>query len=101
MARAGVAELKAGLSAFLRRVQAGEEVIVTDRGHPVARLVPMIGAGETPDADLEDLIATGLVRRRDRAPDRRRFEEMANTPELSDPEGRFLAALLEERSDGR
>jgi len=35
-----VAELKAKLSAYLRRVQRGEEVVVMDRDAPVARLVP-------------------------------------------------------------
>lgn len=36
----GVRELKASLSAYLRRVAAGESVVVTDHGRPVARLVP-------------------------------------------------------------
>jgi prevent-host-death family protein len=34
----GVRELKAGLSGFLDRVASGEEIVVTDRGKPVARL---------------------------------------------------------------
>jgi prevent-host-death family protein len=37
----GVRELKARLSAYLAAVQQGKEVIVTDRGRPVARLVPV------------------------------------------------------------
>ena len=36
----GVRELKASLSAYLRRVSAGDSVVVTDHGRPVARLVP-------------------------------------------------------------
>ena len=36
----GVRELKASLSAYLRRVAEGDSVIVTDHGRPVARLVP-------------------------------------------------------------
>jgi prevent-host-death family protein len=40
MRKAGVAQLKARLSAYLRRVQRGEEVVVMDRDTPVARLVP-------------------------------------------------------------
>jgi len=36
----GVRELKAHLSAYLRRVQAGERVTVTDRGRAIAALVP-------------------------------------------------------------
>jgi prevent-host-death family protein len=37
----GVRELKKHLSAYLDRAAAGEVVIVTDRGHPKARLMPL------------------------------------------------------------
>lgn len=33
-------QLKASLSQYLRRVEAGETLVVTDRGRPVARIVP-------------------------------------------------------------
>ncbi|MBI4540985.1 MAG: type II toxin-antitoxin system Phd/YefM family antitoxin [Gemmatimonadetes bacterium] len=36
----GVHEAKTKLSQLLRRVAAGEEVIISNRGRPVARLVP-------------------------------------------------------------
>ncbi len=35
----GIRELKANLSDYLTRAAAGEEVIVTDRNRPVARLI--------------------------------------------------------------
>ena len=38
--RVGVRVLKASLSAHLRRVAAGESILVTDHGRAVARLVP-------------------------------------------------------------
>lgn len=38
--RVGVRDLKASLSAHLRRVSEGESIVVTDHGRPVARLVP-------------------------------------------------------------
>jgi prevent-host-death family protein len=41
-----IAELKARLSAYLRRVRAGETITVLDRDTPVARLAPL--ATETP-----------------------------------------------------
>jgi prevent-host-death family protein len=41
MKRSSVSYLKAHLSAELKAVQAGETVVVTDRDHPVARLVPL------------------------------------------------------------
>ena len=36
----GIRELKEQLSAYIRRVKAGETIIITDRGKPVGRLVP-------------------------------------------------------------
>jgi prevent-host-death family protein len=36
-----VREIKNRLSEYLRRVQAGEEVVITSRGRPVARLAPL------------------------------------------------------------
>jgi prevent-host-death family protein len=35
----GVRELKQHLSQYLKRVRAGEAVVITDRGQPVARIV--------------------------------------------------------------
>ncbi len=40
MKKAAVSELKASLSSYLAKVKKGEEVIVTDRGTPIAKLVP-------------------------------------------------------------
>lgn len=37
----GVRELKGSLSKYLRRVRQGESILVTDRGEPVARLIPV------------------------------------------------------------
>jgi prevent-host-death family protein len=40
MRTVNIAELKAHLSDHIRRVRAGEEVLVCDRNKPVARIVP-------------------------------------------------------------
>jgi prevent-host-death family protein len=58
---AAVAELKAQLSRYLSRVKAGEEILVTERGTPVARLVP-VGAGRPEHEGLRDLERQGLLR---------------------------------------
>lgn len=56
MERIGIRELKQHASAVIRRVAAGEEVEVTDRGTPVARIVPL------PQGDpYERLIAAGEI----------------------------------------
>ncbi|RMG84494.1 MAG: type II toxin-antitoxin system prevent-host-death family antitoxin [Candidatus Dadabacteria bacterium] len=57
----GVRELKARLSHYLRLARGGEPVMITDRGRPVARLVPEPG----PDPEtrgLWEMAARGLVR---------------------------------------
>jgi prevent-host-death family protein len=56
MERVGVRELKASLSRFLARVREGETVEVTDRGRPVARIVP-VGIPE----HIAKLMAEGKV----------------------------------------
>jgi len=55
MDRIGVRELRQHASRYLERVAHGETLEVTDRGRPVARLVPI-----TTDA-WADMIAAGKV----------------------------------------
>jgi len=45
MERIGVRALQQHASAVLKRVRAGESLEVTDRGHPVALLVPIEAGG--------------------------------------------------------
>ncbi|MCA1831669.1 MAG: type II toxin-antitoxin system prevent-host-death family antitoxin [Actinobacteria bacterium] len=40
MKRVKIAELKNHLSEHLRGVEAGEEIVVTDRDRPIARIIP-------------------------------------------------------------
>ena len=53
----GVRELRNNLSRYLDRVREGEEVVVTDRGRAIARVLPMTG-----ERVLDRLIAEGKVR---------------------------------------
>lgn len=52
----GVRELRNNLSRYLERVRGGQEVAVTDRGHAIARVLP-IGTERV----LDRLIAEGVV----------------------------------------
>lgn len=60
----GVRELKAQLSAYLKRVAAGEVITVTDRGRPVAVLSPPLGGVDLATAQAEGWVTaatrTGL-----------------------------------------
>lgn len=44
-ARVAVRELRQNLSKYLARVKGGEELVVTERGHEVARLIPTASEG--------------------------------------------------------
>jgi len=95
--RAGVAELKAGLSRYLERVKAGHEVLVTDRGQPVAKIVPIGTAGRRGSRRAR------LVREGTLLPGRGRVRaSLLRPPAGSAAKGRaVLDALLEERREGR
>ena len=54
----GIRELKAHLSSYMRQVKSGTFVIITERGRPVGRIVPM---RPSLDARLQDLAEAGLV----------------------------------------
>lgn len=54
----GIRELKARLSSYIRHARSGVPVIITDRGEPVARLVPM---GRSLEDRMEDLVDAGLI----------------------------------------
>ena len=61
METVGVKELKNHLSRYLRGVKAGEEVLVSERGKVVARIIPA-GEGVVSEAEaLHGLQGRGLV----------------------------------------
>ncbi len=96
MPRVSISDLKARLSAFLDIVRNGEEVLVTDRGRPVARLMPIQG-DEHDDAQREMLLRSGRLR----APSAVLASDFWTRPRPVDVDGRSLAAVLEERESGR
>lgn len=56
MSEVGIRELRDNLSRYLKQVRAGEDLVVTDHGRAVARIVPL----DAP-RPLDHLIAAGLV----------------------------------------
>jgi len=92
---AQVSELKAGLSAYLAWVKSGEEVIVTDRGTPVAKLVPIPRTADHEMERLRDMERRGLIKLgTGTIPPG--FWDM---PMPDDPGDGVLKALLEEREE--
>ena len=60
MATVGIREFKKRLSEFLRRVADGERITVTDRGRPVAVIVPP--ESSPGDEALARMVREGLAR---------------------------------------
>lgn len=57
-----ILEAKNGLSQLLKRAQAGEEVVIANRGQPVARLVAVSSAKPAPAAAVPGDVAAWLRR---------------------------------------
>lgn len=60
MRRIGIRELRQQASKHLRDVEQGETIEVTDRGRPVARIIPVPPAA--PMGVIESLIASGRMK---------------------------------------
>jgi len=61
MTSVGIRDLKAHLSRYLRSVSGGEEIVVTDRGRPIARIVSEPRGKQTPGDRLKRLEEDGLL----------------------------------------
>lgn len=91
-----VSALKASLSRYLRQVKSGEEVIVTERDRPVAKLVPVAGA-ESATAHLRTMAREGRIR----LGSGRLAPDFWRLPRVKDPRATLRRALREEREQGR
>jgi prevent-host-death family protein len=89
----GVAELKSRLSEYLAQVKAGEEIVVTERGKPVAKLTRVA----TVDEDLAQLVRDGVVK-----PGKGSLsEDFFDAPRPKSKVGSVTETLIEERRTGR
>jgi prevent-host-death family protein len=97
MKTAAVSQLKATLSKYLERVKAGEEVLITDRGKPIARIIPISLESQHVPPHLRDMERAGLARiGTGKLP-----KGFWDAPRPQDAAGAARKALLEERSEGR
>lgn len=61
MISAGIKQVKNNLSKLLAQVRAGEEVVITHRGEPVARMIRETDENQSIRSALAPLIQKGLV----------------------------------------
>ncbi len=94
---AKVSELKASLSKYLARVKAGEEVVVTERGKAIAKIVPIPRDEDTEMERLREMERRGLLT----IGTGRLSDDFWDLPRPQDPEGLVLKQLLKDRELGR
>src|SRR5436305_1635646 len=98
MESVSISEAKNKLSALLDKVKAGETIVITDRGRPIARLEPAASQGDDDDGRLARLERAGLIRRgRGPIP----LDLIRQPPPKPKNGASVLEALLEERREGR
>ena len=96
MATASISEAKAKLSALLERVKAGESITITDRGNPVAQIVPLIELDDAQwEARVRKLEREGLITR----PRKKLDPGWLSSRPLPKSRKSVLEALLEERRE--
>jgi prevent-host-death family protein len=58
---AGIKEIKNNLSRYLSRVKSGEEILITERGKPIARIIKESEEYNSIRSTLNPLIEKGLI----------------------------------------
>jgi len=91
-----ISQLKNSLSAYLKRVRAGETVMILDRQEPIAML-ERIRPDRQPDARLKRLEQAGVVR----PPQHPDARTVLDGIQLPSADTSVLQALIEERRAGR
>lgn len=69
MAAVTLADAKAHLSELVDRVEAGDEIDITRRGKPIARLVAAVGSRKPIDVDELRVLTAAMPRQTDDAAD--------------------------------
>jgi prevent-host-death family protein len=97
MTKVGVARLKAQLSRYLHAAKRGEEVIITERGRPIAKLVAL-RPSEGAESRRQELARAGVLV----LGSQKHGLTMRRPPRGPKSIGAsVLRALLEERAEGR
>jgi antitoxin (DNA-binding transcriptional repressor) of toxin-antitoxin stability system len=98
MVAENIATSRSNMSALLKQVQAGETVIILDRGIPVARFEPV----DSWNDETYKLMAAKLTKAGDLFPRKAALgDDFFDMPLPDDRKGGARAALIAERRDGR
>lgn len=97
MKSTAISDLKAHLSEYLLKVKSGEEIIITDRNKPIARIIPIKRDNKSIPAHILSLEQAGLLRVGNGAlPD-----NFWNMSRPKDKKGNAIKMLIKDREEGR
>lgn len=77
-------------------IKAGEEIVVTEHGRPIAKIVPLGGETIGLSAHMSELARNGLIR----LGSGKISKDIWKLPRPVDKRGRTLKALVDERESG-
>jgi len=90
-----ITELRSRLRICLSRVRGGEELLIRDRNHAIAKIVPL-STSEAADEDLLELAARGQIRLPEKSLD---FKSFLALPAPAIPVSKLKAAIEAEREE--
>jgi len=90
----GIRELKNNLSSYIRRIEAGERIIVTAHGRVVAELVPPAADRQGRTSQFDQLIAAGVI-----TPPAEDGDPLEGCPAIRLPRGTASALVDSDRAD--
>ncbi len=97
MKRAAISEIKSSISRYLAEVRKGEEIVITDRKKPIAKIVPYEGEDTGIPTRVQKLAYAGLAKiGKTSIPD-----DFWKRRDYRDKDGKAVSFLLEERRAGR
>ncbi len=91
----GIRELKNNLSQYIRRIEAGERVVVTAHGRVVAELVRPSADSQGRTSQIEQMIASGVI-----TPPQEDGDPLEGSPDIRLPAG-TAASLIDGDRDER
>jgi prevent-host-death family protein len=97
MQAASISELKTSASEYLLKVKAGEEILLTDRGNPFAKIIRIRRSELPADVHMAQLEQRGLAS----VGKMSLPADFLSSPRPHDRDGLALKALFEEREEGR
>lgn len=95
MEKATISQLKNSLSAYLKKVRAGQAVLILDRDEPIA-VLERVNSKSLPEGRLARLEQAGLIRRSRTA----RPHDALKTTKAPKSKRSVVEALLDERREG-